>query len=117
MYGITPEMFVSIYIYTVLGVSVILAGSGMGFAVGSCFLYARSVDCLIRPPERKTIMRGDALIFTGLMGNFPFIVLAVLLWFLFSTPFVSAFQAAVAGVAEGCVAMDQNGGNAIPCKQ
>ncbi len=116
MNEITPEMFVSIYAYTVVGVSVILAGAGIGFAVGSGFLYASSIGCITRAPERKTVVMGDTLIFTGLMGNFPFIVLAFSMWFLFSNPFIGAFQTAVTSAAESCVPTDQNSADATPCK-
>ena len=102
---ITPEMFSAIYTQTVLGVSVILAAGGIGFAIGCGLICAKTIDCLTRLPETRPILMADMFIFTGFMGNFPFIILAFGMWFLFANPFAGAFQAAVRSLASGVLLM------------
>ena len=117
MNAITPEMIVMIYAYTAVGVCVILAGAGIGFAIGSGVLYASSIACILRNPDQKTKVMGDTLIFTGIMGNFPFIVLAFSMWFLFSNPFITTFQSAVTDTTGNCAQSVGSDGSAGPCKE
>ena len=95
MYEVTPQMIGQIYAMTVLGVSIILGTAGIGFAVGCGLICDKTIDCYVRVPESRPSLMADMFIFTGLMGNFPFIILAFAMWFLFANPFEGAFHSVV----------------------
>ena len=98
---LTPEMLTSIYAYTALGVSIILAGGGMGFAIGCGFVCGKTLECMVRIPDSRPTLMLDTFVFTGFVSNFPFIVLAFGAWFMFASPFVDTFLAAAQSLANG----------------
>ncbi len=103
MYEMTPQMMGQIYAMTILGVSVILATAGIGFSIGCGLICDKTIECLVRVPETRPTLMADMFVFTGFMGNFPFIVLAFAMWFLFANPFEGAFESVVKSLSTFCV--------------
>ncbi|CAK0750338.1 ATP synthase subunit c [Gammaproteobacteria bacterium] len=92
--NVTPEMLTMIYQFTALGVSIILAGGGIGFAIGCGVVCGKTMECYTRLPDTRATLMMDMFVFTGFVSNFPFIVLAFGSWFLFANPFVDTLKAA-----------------------
>ncbi len=95
LYDVTPQMIGKIYGMTMLGVSIILATAGVGFSVGCGLICDKTIEGLVRVPESRPTLMADMFIFTGFMGNFPFIILAFAMWFLFANPFEGAFHSVI----------------------
>lgn len=106
-FHMTPAMVATIYSHTVLAVSILLAGGGIGFAVGCGIVCGNTIECMVRQPDTRPVLMMDTFIFTGLVGNFPFIILAFGAWFLFANPFIDTLQSTLA--IEGQEAASQVG--------
>ena len=85
----------SIYSFTAVGVGVILAGAGLGSALGWGLICARYMEGIARQPEMLPVLRINMFITGGLMESFPFIVLAFAMYFTFANPFVGAALATI----------------------
>ncbi|WP_455385941.1 F0F1 ATP synthase subunit C [Acidihalobacter prosperus] len=84
-----PELVVQIYAWTALGVGIILGLAALGSAVGWGMICSRYIEGIARQPELRGQLIGQTLFTGGLMESFPFIVLGMSMWFIFSNPFVS----------------------------
>ncbi|MEJ2345461.1 MAG: F0F1 ATP synthase subunit C [Gammaproteobacteria bacterium] len=93
----SPELIVSIYSSTAIGVGIILAAAGVGSALGWGMICSKYIEGIARQPEMRPQLMGQMLFTGGLMEAFPMIVLGISMWFIFANPFVSAAQAAVGG--------------------
>ncbi|CAK0740868.1 ATP synthase subunit c [Gammaproteobacteria bacterium] len=98
---ITVQMLLDVYDSTLLGVSIILAAGGIGFAIGCGAVCGTSLECMVKRPDRRSSIMLDALIFSGFVGNFPFVILAFGAWFMFANPFVDSLQLAAKSLLEG----------------
>lgn len=87
----------TIYAYTAIGAGVILAGAGLGSALGWGLICAKYLEGIARQPEMKPQLMGQMLFTGGLMEAFPMIVLGLSMWFVTANPFIGAFQSAVTG--------------------
>jgi F-type H+-transporting ATPase subunit c len=101
--NLTPEMLTLLYKFTAMSVAIILAGGGIGFAIGCAMVCGSSMECLTRKPDNRASLLMDTMIFTGFVSNFPFIVLALGAWFLFANPFVGVLNEMVSGLAKGAL--------------
>jgi F-type H+-transporting ATPase subunit c len=96
----SPEMIQAlstIYAYTAIGAGVILAGAGLGSALGWGLICAKYLEGIARQPEMKPQLMGQMLFTGGLMEAFPMIVLGLSMWFVTANPFIGAFKSAVGG--------------------
>jgi F0F1-type ATP synthase membrane subunit c/vacuolar-type H+-ATPase subunit K len=98
---LSPEMLTLVYKLTALSISIVLAGAGIGFAIGCAMVCGSSIECLTRKPDTRNSLMMDTMIFTGFVSNFPFIVLALGAWFLFANPFVSVLKEMISSLAKG----------------
>lgn len=85
----------SIYSYTALGVGLVLAGAGLGSALGWGLICAKFMEGIARQPEMLPVLRIQMFITAGLMESFPFIMVAFAMYFTFANPFVGAALEAV----------------------
>jgi F-type H+-transporting ATPase subunit c len=92
-----PELIASIVASTAVGVGIILAAAGLGSALGWGLICSKYMEGIARQPEMMPTLRVQMFITAGLMESFPFIVLAMAMWFTFANPFVGAFEGFVAG--------------------
>ncbi len=95
----TPEIMNAvsmIYAYTAIGAGVILAGAGLGSALGWGLICAKYLEGIARQPEMRPQLMGQMLFTGGLMEAFPMIVLGLSMWFVTANPFVGAFMSQAA---------------------
>ncbi len=92
-----PELLVSIYASTAIGVGIILAAAGLGSALGWGLICSKYMEGIARQPEMRPQLMGQMLFTGGLMEAFPMIVLGMSMWFIFANPFTSAAQTALGG--------------------
>lgn len=85
-----------IYYATILAVGIILALAALGSAIGWGLIAAKTLEGMARQPDLRPMLLTNTFLFGGLMESFPFIVLALSMWFIFANPFVSSLAAAVA---------------------
>ena len=86
-----------IYAYTAMGVGIILAAAGLGSALGWGLICSKFMEGIARQPEMMPTLRVQMFITAGLMESFPFIVLAMAMWFVFANPFIGAARSALGG--------------------
>lgn len=84
----------TIYAFTAIGAGLILAGAGLGSALGWGLICAKYLEGIARQPEMKPQLMGQMLFTGGLMEAFPMIVLGLSMWFVTANPFVGAFMSA-----------------------
>jgi F-type H+-transporting ATPase subunit c len=92
-----PELLVSIYASTAIGVGIILAAAGLGSALGWGLICSKYIEGIARQPEMRPQLMGQMLFTGGLMEAFPMIVLGMSMWFVFANPFAGAAKAALGG--------------------
>ncbi|QBQ53793.1 F0F1 ATP synthase subunit C [Nitrosococcus wardiae] len=92
-----PELLVSIYASTAIGVGIILAAAGLGSALGWGLICSKYIEGIARQPEMRPQLMGQMLFTGGLMEAFPMIVLGMSMWFVFANPFAGAAQTALGG--------------------
>ena len=97
----SPELIVSIYSMTAIGVGIILAAAGLGSALGWGMICSRYIEGIARQPEMRPQLMGQMLFTGGLMEAFPMIVLGISMWFIFANPFVGAAASAIKTAAGG----------------
>ncbi len=73
---------------TAIAVGIILGAAGLGSALGWGLITAKALEGIARQPEMRPQLLINTFIFAGLMESFPFIVLALALWFIFANPFL-----------------------------
>lgn len=73
---------------TAIAVGIILGAAGLGSALGWGLITAKALEGIARQPEMRPQLLVNTFIFAGLMESFPFIVLALALWFIFANPFL-----------------------------
>ena len=91
----------TIYAYTAIGAGIILAGAGLGSALGWGLICAKYLEGIARQPEMRPQLMGQMLFTGGLMEAFPMIVLGLSMWFVTANPFVGAFLSQVAKASGG----------------
>jgi F-type H+-transporting ATPase subunit c len=91
---VTVDMLATIYAYTALGVCIVLAAAGVGSAIGWSLICAKTMEGIARQPELRPTLMVNTFMFGGLMESFPFIILALSMWFIFANPFVGALETA-----------------------
>jgi F-type H+-transporting ATPase subunit c len=92
-----PELLVSIYSSTAIGVGIILAAAGLGSALGWGLICSKYIEGIARQPEMRPQLMGQMLFTGGLMEAFPMIILGMSMWFIFANPFASAVKATLGG--------------------
>ncbi|SEH08722.1 ATP synthase subunit c%2C sodium ion specific [Candidatus Venteria ishoeyi] len=100
----SPDMIAAlstIYAYTAIGAGIILAGAGLGSALGWGLICAKYLEGIARQPEMRPQLMGQMLFTGGLMEAFPMIVLGLSMWFVTANPFVGAFLSATSKAAGG----------------
>lgn len=97
----SPELIISIYSSTAIGVGIILAAAGVGSALGWGMICSKYIEGIARQPEMRPQLMGQMLFTGGLMEAFPMIVLGISMWFIFANPFLSAAKASVLAAAGG----------------
>ena len=75
--------------YTTIAVGMMLAAAALGSAIGWGLICAKTLEGIARQPEMRPQLMTNTFIFAGLMESFPFIVLALAMWFTFANPFLS----------------------------
>ncbi|MEK8089623.1 F0F1 ATP synthase subunit C [Thermithiobacillus plumbiphilus] len=85
-----PEVY--IVAATAIAVGLILAAAGLGSALGWGLISAKTIEGITRQPEMRAQLMTNTFIFAGLMESFPFIVLAMAMWFVFGNPFLAAIR-------------------------
>lgn len=80
------EMIVA---YTTIAVGMMLAAAALGSAIGWGLICAKTLEGIARQPEMRPQLMTNTFIFAGLMESFPFIVLALAMWFTFANPFIT----------------------------
>jgi F-type H+-transporting ATPase subunit c len=93
----SPELITTIVSYTAIAVGIILAAAGLGSALGWGLICSKFMEGIARQPEMMPTLRVQMFITAGLMESFPFIVLAMAMWFVFANPFIGAARSALGG--------------------
>ncbi len=93
-----PQMLTSIITATADASGLILAASVFGSALGWALICSKFMEGITRQPELKASLQLQMFITAGLMESFPFIGLAIVMWFIFANPFVGAAAAAIAAL-------------------
>jgi F-type H+-transporting ATPase subunit c len=78
----------TIIAYTTIAVGMMLAAAALGSAIGWGLICAKTLEGIARQPEMRPQLMTNTFIFAGLMESFPFIVLALAMWFTFANPFI-----------------------------
>ncbi len=90
-----PELVAQIISYTAIAVGVIIAFAAAFSAHGWGLLGSKFLEGIARQPEMMPTLRVQMFVAAGLMEAFPFIGLAMGMWFVFANPFLGAFKAAL----------------------
>ncbi len=85
-----PELLTTIVTTTINQVGLIIFASVFGSALGWTLICSKFIEGITRQPELRTILQVQMFITGGLMESFPFIGLAIAMWFIFANPFVGA---------------------------
>ena len=96
-----PELIASIVSSTAIAVGIILAAAGLGSALGWGLICSKFLEGIARQPEMMPSLRVQMFITAGLMESFPFIILAMAMWFVFANPFLGAAEGAIAAAGAG----------------
>lgn len=73
---------------TAIAVGLIVAGAGLGSAIGWGLITSKTLEGITRQPEMRPQLLVNTFLFAGLMESFPFIILAIAFWFMFANPFL-----------------------------
>ncbi|MFA9459236.1 F0F1 ATP synthase subunit C [Thiohalorhabdus methylotrophus] len=73
---------------TAIAVGLILAAAGLGSALAWGIISSKTLEGISRQPEMRPQLLTNTFLFGGLMESFPFIVLALSLWFIIANPFL-----------------------------
>jgi F-type H+-transporting ATPase subunit c len=92
-----PENITLIIANTVDIVGAIMAAAGAASALGWAIICSKYMDGISRQPELMPMLRVQMFISGGLMESFPFIILAMAMWFIFANPFLGVAMAAIGG--------------------
>ena len=81
-------MEVQIISSTAIAVGMMLSAAALGSALGWGLICAKTLEGITRQPEMRPVLVTNTFIFAGLMESFPFIVLALAMWFTTANPFL-----------------------------
>ena len=90
-------MVTTIQAYASLSVGFMFSMAGLGSALGWGLLGTKYLEGITRQPELMASLRVQLFITAGLMESFPFIVLALGMWFVFANPFLVVAKESLAG--------------------
>ena len=95
--SLSPELVAEIVSATTIAVGIILSAAGFGSALGWALIAQRYLEGIARQPELMPTLRVQMFITGGLMESFPFIVLAMAMWFVLANPFIGTAVVAISG--------------------
>jgi F-type H+-transporting ATPase subunit c len=93
----SPENITLIISSTVHIVGAIMAAAGAASAIGWAIICSKYMDGISRQPELMPMLRVQMFVAGGLMESFPFIILAMAMWFIFANPFLGVAISASGG--------------------
>ena len=99
--NLNPELITQIVSTTVIAVGIILATAGFASALGWALIARQYLEGIARQPEVMPTLRVQMFITGGLMESFPFIVLAMAMWFVLANPFIGTAVTALAAISAG----------------
>jgi F-type H+-transporting ATPase subunit c len=93
----SPDNITLIITNTIDIVGAIMVAAGAASALGWAVICSKYMDGIARQPELMPMLRVQMFIAGGLMESFPFIILAMAMWFIFANPFLGVAIAAAGG--------------------
>ncbi len=93
-----PELLTTIVSATIHTVGFIIFASVFGSALGWALICSKFLEGITRQPELRSILQVQMFITGGLMESFPFIGLAIAMWFICANPFVGATLGIIAAL-------------------
>ena len=73
---------------TVIAVGIMLSTAAFASAIAWGIIGAKMLEGIARQPEMRPVLLTNTFILGGLMESFPFITLAIAMWFTFANPFL-----------------------------
>lgn len=86
--SLSPDNITSIINNTIDIIGLIMTAAGAASAIGWSIICSKYLDGIARQPELMPLLRVQMFIAGGLMESFPFIILAMAMWFIFANPFL-----------------------------
>ena len=76
---------------TILAVTILLAASALGTAIGFAILGGKFLEGIARQPEMAPLLQIRMFIVAGLLDAVPMISVGIALFFTFANPFIEQF--------------------------
>ena len=92
-----PENVTAIISDTIGIVGAIMVVAGAVSAIGWAMISSKYLEGIARQPELMPMLRVQMFIAGGLMESFPFIILAMAMWFTFANPFLGVAISTISG--------------------
>jgi len=92
-----PENVTAIISDTIGIVGAIMVVAGAVSAIGWAMICSKYLEGIARQPELMPMLRVQMFIAGGLMESFPFIILAMAMWFTFANPFLGVAISTISG--------------------
>ncbi|CAK0748562.1 ATP synthase subunit c [Gammaproteobacteria bacterium] len=80
---------------TSAAVGFMVSAAGFGSALGWALIGSKYMESIARQPELTSNLRVQMFITGGLMESFPFIALAIAMWFVFANPFMASAEQSI----------------------